>query len=135
MNESRNLPKASASAAIIAGPVFLILLTLLSFQEQAGSVTQVSVAAIPGAFLILMLSVLFGAILAFPICLLVGGALTILSSALPLFRSVAFWLLAAGGIGFGIIAAFGFDLEAGAIAFIVTAITCAAIVHTRLHWD
>lgn len=135
MDDTRNLVKASGGAALVAGPIFLILMVLLSYQDQAGAVMQFDVAVIPGSLLMLLFSILFGAFLAFPTCLLVGGALGTIGAALPLLRSASLWLLVAGGIGFGIITAFGLDLGAETLAFIITAIACAGIVRARLHWD
>ncbi len=135
MDDTRNLVKASASSALVAGPTFLTLVALFTYQDDAGAVVQFDVAAIPGSLLLLLFSILFGAFLAFPTCLLVGGVLGTIGAALPLLRSTALWLLVAGGIGFGIIAAFGLDLGAETLAFIFTAIACAGIVRARLHWD
>lgn len=135
MDDTRNLVTASASAAIVAGPVFLTFITLLSYQDQAGAVMHIDVAAIPGSILLLLFSVLIGALLAFPTCLLVGGALGTIGAALPLLRSTALWLVVAGGIGFAILTGFGLDLGAETLAFIFTAIACAGIVRARLDWD
>jgi hypothetical protein len=135
MDDTRNLLTASASAAIVAGPIFVILVALLSYQDDAGAVMHLDSAAIPGSLLLLLFSILFGALLAFPTCLLVGGVLGTIGAALPLLRSAALWLLVAGGIGFGVITGFGLDLGAETLAFIFTAIACAGIVRARLHWD
>lgn len=135
MAETRNLTKASLRAGIIAGPLFLALATMLLFQDQAGEVIPVSASAIPHSLLLLALSAMFGCILAFPACLLAGSILGILASGWPLLRSTPLWLLAGGGIGVAIVSVFGLELTSLVIAFIATAIGCAAIVRASLYWE
>ena len=135
MAGTRNVLPAAAVAGIVAGPTFLTLATLLSFQERAGEVFSVSAAAIPASVLFLFLSSLFGTILAFPTCLIVGSAIGVIAAGWPIVRSPPLWLFAGGGLGVAIISAFGFGFGPESSAFVLTAIACAAIFRGRLDWD
>lgn len=135
MDDRPSLLKACGMASLVAGPLFVTLFALFSSQEQAAAVMQFKFGSLAAFLFLLPVSTAFGAIIAFPTCVLVGGALAALAARLPLLRATALWLLVAGGTGLALTIAMGFDFGGGSIAFSLTAIACAAIVRSRLHWD
>ena len=136
MPSGQELAGAAGRASLFAGPIFLALLTLLSFGEGAGRTIEVNLLQLLPALLLIPLSVLVGVVVAFPTCLIAGSFLALVANVLPMVRSTALWLMIAAGIALAIVDALaGFSPGSASFAFILTAVACAAIVRTRLHWD
>ena len=140
MPNENSLAKAAALAAVIAGPLFLTLLALFDYEESAPCTFPLDwsevLSGAPVLFFLLVVSVIIGAALALPTCLVAGGILRFLGDRVPITRPLIIWI----GIGTGIALAvleigFGEVNSIASYAFIGTAMACAAIVRTRLVWE
>ena len=136
MPSGENVAGAAGRAAVAAGPIFLVLVSLLGISELAAQPIELSMLQVFPILAILFLSVLVGAIVAFPLCLVAGLLLAAIGGVLPLARAMAFWLMVAAAMAVAIFdATVGFTPSAASLAFTLTAVACAAMVLTRLHWD
>lgn len=140
MSNDEQFLKAIGRASLIAGPLFLALTLLIQFQLTATEPLSISWRDVPtmigSGLLLIPLSMLVGACLAFPVCLVMGGILFHLANWLPLMRPAALWLGVGAAAGFaityGLLDSYG---DAGSLAFIATATACAGLVRSRFRWD
>ncbi len=136
MPNIERLGSAAGHASVAAGPLFLVLAMLLGLAENAGQPMAVSPLQILPFLALLLLSVVVGTIVAFPLCLVAGVVVTAIADALPLARSMALWQMAAAAIAVAILhSTFGFSLGSLSLAFTLAAVACATIVRSHLHWD
>ena len=140
MTNEEQFFKAVGRTSLVAGPLFLLLLLLLEYQAsmpdplviRSSDVTEI-MGTIP---VVIPLTVLVGACLAFPTCLILGGILFHLANLAPLVRPAVLWIAVGGGAAFAL--SWGlFDATngSGAMAFTATAMACAALVRSHFHWD
>jgi hypothetical protein len=140
MSNEEQFLKAVGRASLMAGPLFLALMLLFQYQISAPEPLPIGMGDIPAiigsTILLVPLTMLVGACLAFPVCLVAGGILFHLANWLPLARPAALWI----GVGAGAALAISIGLfnsfdDSGSLAFIVTAMACAALIRSRFHWD
>ena len=131
---------AIGRATIMAGPLFLGLYLMLAYQDSAPTPLTVQsgdlIVFVPAAIGLVLLSIVVGAVLAFPVCLVAGGMMFFLADHVPLARPTALWLIAGGGLALATSHAL-FDSidDVGTLAFAGTAAACAALIRSRFHWD
>lgn len=136
MPSGESVAGAAGRASIAAGPIFLVLVALMGISEFVSQPIELSILQIFPVLALLFLSVLVGAIVAFPLCLVAGLLLAAIGGVLPLARAMAFWLMVAAAMAVAIFdVTLGFAPNAASLAFTLTAVACAAMVRTRLHWD
>lgn len=140
MSNEEQFLQAVGRASIMAGPLFTALFALLQYQASAPEAFAIAWRDLPrlaGSTLLLVpLTMMVGACLAFPVCLILGGVLLFFANRLPLARPMVLWMAIGGGAALGIShSLFSTTLDAGALAFMGTAMACAALVRSRFHLE
>lgn len=139
--ESDDFPvvEAAARASMVAGPLFLVLLMLFGYVDSAPDSYPVTFRDLPSIpiflFGLVPLAVIVGALMAFPTCAILGRALWLVGSRVPLARPLVVWVAVAVAAALIILHFISSDPGAAGLAFIGTAVGCSAVVRSRLGWN
>lgn len=136
MPRSESIAPAAGRASLIAGPAYLLFSCLFMIASTAGQAWDVQLGSALAAALVLLLSVVIGSIVAFPVCLIAGAALAFAAEITPFVRHRTFWVAFAVALAalilLGLDAFFWLEVS---VPFVATAALCAWIVRAPLCWD